>query len=86
MRIHPIALFLLTFLLSGLLFPVSAFSQATQYYLGGGTVGFADDPAKASKTSSMPNIPKPAIRFTSPPVLYVGEMVPLTGKYATLRS
>jgi len=39
MRIHPITLFLL-------LFPVSAFSQATQYYLGGGTVGFADDQLK----------------------------------------
>lgn len=39
MRIHPIALFLL-------LFPVSAFSQPTEYYLGGGTVGFNDDQLK----------------------------------------
>jgi hypothetical protein len=39
MRIHPIAIFLL-------LFPMSGFSQATPYYLGGGTVGFADDQLK----------------------------------------
>jgi hypothetical protein len=39
MRIHPFALFLL-------LFPVSAFSQTTEYYLGGGTVGFNDDQLK----------------------------------------
>jgi hypothetical protein len=39
MRIHPIAIFLL-------LFPVSAFSQATPYYLGAGTAGFSDDHLK----------------------------------------
>jgi|HubBroStandDraft_1064217.scaffolds.fasta_scaffold47638_1 hypothetical protein len=39
MRIHPITLFLL-------LFPGSAFSQAAEYYLGAGTVGFSDDHLK----------------------------------------
>jgi hypothetical protein len=39
MRFHPIALFLL-------LFPISGFSQASQYYLGAGTRGFSDDQLK----------------------------------------
>jgi hypothetical protein len=39
MRIHPIALFLL-------LFPISGFSQVTPCYLAGGTAGFGDDNLK----------------------------------------
>jgi hypothetical protein len=39
MRIHPITLLLL-------LFPVSAFSQVTACYFGGGTAGFGDDNLK----------------------------------------